>query len=443
MDNSSALLQRLAQLFDSPDLSDVQLIVGPHIYYAHKVILSCASEVFSVMLTNPTWPDSHQARVVLQEEDDCVEVFNPFLRYLYTGTIHLDHNSVLPVLMLADKYHVIDLQQVCINYMCEHMVSTIKYNRAVSWLQYARISGHSQLAHNCHSFINNNFHKVVCTRDFLNMDRDTLADFLHDSRLVIHDEHTLYRGLLYWIENQQNKADNNVLCFNDMMLIMLSHIRFPMMLPAQLCQLDKDPIAGHFHSFFMEQIGKALQYHSAISDDRQASDHFGLVTEPRNFTNEMWRTSLCIDNFSCLAEHDVRPLVFSTPKSGSEAEENHSWEWSMDVFPKGIQFQKCIMIGLFRNLELNGAIYNTVRLVLESKSDEKRHVDIAVLVTGVQDHVEYTRRVIQKRCIFDKQNRTCLFNDLVPYDELNSMNSPYLSGLDGDVFKISIIIKPI
>ena len=165
--------------------------------------------------------------------------------------------------------------------------------------------------------------------------------------------------------------------------------------------------------------------------------------EPRNYTNDMWSTSLSIENFLAVPEHDVHLMFFSSPLSAAQADENRSWEWSLDLFPKGVSFERCIMIGLWRNLELSGTVYNNIRLVLTTKQPDVRKVHVAILVKGVQDNVEFVKHVVQKHCIFDKERQMFHFNDIVPFDELNCRNSKYLSGTDNNAFKVTIIIKPV
>ena len=58
------------------------------------------------MLMNPEWNESREKRIYLQEAPECIEVFEKFLKYLYTGKLTLSHSTVLPLLALADKYIV-------------------------------------------------------------------------------------------------------------------------------------------------------------------------------------------------------------------------------------------------------------------------------------------------------------------------------------------------
>ncbi|KAK2153064.1 hypothetical protein LSH36_309g02020 [Paralvinella palmiformis] len=443
VDNSLILLHKISQLYQSHDLSDILISVSDKQFHAHKLILSSSSDVFRVMLYNPSWPESRTNQLMLKEEQECVDVFEDFLKYMYTGGIHLTHYTVLPILMLADKYNVCDLRAVCIQYMCEHLVSTTEHNHAISWLQYAQTGGHERLAAHCHQFIMYNFHKIINCKDFFQMSGAILLKYLVSSELVIPDEFTLFKGVSYWLLHQKDMLFPNGSIHNDfrnMALEFLSNVRFPMIGPIHLSQLKQDPLNEYFMDYFMERMLLSLNYHLGNEYTLGVpASHW----QPRNYTNEIWSTSLSIDNFMALPLHDVHLMFFSSPVSASQADENRCWEWSLDLFPKGIHFERCVMIGLWRNLEICGTVYNNVRLVLTTKQPDVRKVDVAILVRAVQDSVEYVKQVIQKHCIFDKDKQMCHFDNIVPFDELNCEDSDYLSGPQNDTFKVTIIIKPV
>lgn len=174
----------MAALYGDQDLSDIQIMVGHTVFYVHKLVLCCSSDVLRVMLTNPQWPESQRSKVVLKEEPECVAVFPAFIQYLYTGIIHLNHDTVMPLLMLADKYNVKDLREVCSNYMSSHLVSVVHRSRAVSWLQYAQLCAHNELAFACAEFIRLNFHKVSSSSDFLLLEKENLMHFLEVCFLI-------------------------------------------------------------------------------------------------------------------------------------------------------------------------------------------------------------------------------------------------------------------
>ncbi|XP_064622441.1 BTB/POZ domain-containing protein 17-like [Lineus longissimus] len=102
-----------ATLFNNPAMSDICLKVGEHTFYAHKLILSASSDVFARML-NSDWLESKQSELVLQEDDECVKVFERFLKYLYSGKILINKDYVFTLFLLADKYNVKGLYDECV-----------------------------------------------------------------------------------------------------------------------------------------------------------------------------------------------------------------------------------------------------------------------------------------------------------------------------------------
>ncbi|MCL4122262.1 UNVERIFIED_CONTAM: hypothetical protein GTU68_030479, partial [Idotea baltica] len=136
INNSVSVLEKMANLYAEKLMSDIVICVGHWELPAHRLILCASSEVFQIMLMNPEWNESREKRICLQEAPECVEVFEKFLRYLYTGHLTLSHDSVLPILALADKYLVKDLIKMCEEYMKEHLVSAARNGYLFSWLQY-------------------------------------------------------------------------------------------------------------------------------------------------------------------------------------------------------------------------------------------------------------------------------------------------------------------
>jgi len=81
INNSPSVLNKVASLCENDSLSDVELIVccndsdvTRRSFPAHKLILSCSSDVLRVMLMNPSWPDSSRHSIELHEEQSCVPV---------------------------------------------------------------------------------------------------------------------------------------------------------------------------------------------------------------------------------------------------------------------------------------------------------------------------------------------------------------------------------
>jgi len=76
--------------------------------------------------------------VELHEEPECQRVFSAFLEFLYTCHVPLTPETALPMLVLADKYDVVDLREVCIRYARANVIPKLQLKDVFHvWFQYA------------------------------------------------------------------------------------------------------------------------------------------------------------------------------------------------------------------------------------------------------------------------------------------------------------------
>jgi len=76
--------------------------------------------------------------VELYEEPECQPVFSSFVEFLYTCHVPLSPETALPMLVLADKYNVVDLREVCIRYARAHVIPKLQLKDVFHvWFQYA------------------------------------------------------------------------------------------------------------------------------------------------------------------------------------------------------------------------------------------------------------------------------------------------------------------
>lgn len=457
INNSATILEKIAGLYAERLLSDICLEVEDKKYPAHRLILCASSDVFQVMLMNPNWRESQKRHIRLQEDPTCVPVFPDFLKYLYTGQLHINHFLVLPLVRLADKYNVKDLISLCINYMCRHVVSATKYGLLVAWLQYTLDCGHTSVFTACQNFITWNFENVANMDDFGSMETDVLINFLMKSDLVIEDESALFHCVAKWLDIQEEKIRVSVTANSDqsstisetveqvfeaLVIEVMSHVRFPMMTPRQLANLLIHPLTARFKDFLVDCMSFAMSFHcTGILDPLQSA----LFT-PRLYTAETWSATLSVENYPHLPTYGVRTLVFTTLASLADKDADHSYEWTVDIYPKGVWFKKFYLIVWQGTLEMPEFVSKTVRLSLTSKDPkETARVSVGVLVSGKQDGIEHVRTVIRKNFVFSDEDRMMNINELVSYDELNDLKqerSSFLLGKNSDVLKLVIVITP-
>ena len=105
---------------------DIIITVGPKEYRLHKYILGASSEVFHNMCLFGT--SEKETPIPLFETEACAEVFDDVIKYLYTGNITLNLDTVNAIIILADKYDVEDLKEIAIQFQKKHEPGKFKYS---------------------------------------------------------------------------------------------------------------------------------------------------------------------------------------------------------------------------------------------------------------------------------------------------------------------------
>lgn len=509
IDNSTAVLKNISSLYSDNILCDVCLVVAGKEYPAHRLILCASSEVFRIMLMNPQWNECKETRIILGETPACAEVFGRFLQYFYTGHICVDPQTVMPILTLADKYNIKDLTLVCQNYMYKHVQYAATTNQLVAWHQYTQTCGHTKVAKKCQDFIKWNLQLIAQTPDFGNFEPETLINILQQDDIVILDEMTLLEYVVRWINHQRDALFaeagylfDEEMCercvegeidlktqaevksqINDLVCKVVTHIRFPMMSPTQLASLLIQPIVQEFKEFFVQRMAIGMSYHA---DQRErveevcVHDEAGIsLFTPRLYTSECWSMLLPVENYPHLLPYQLRSHVFSSHAALAEHKGHKTCEWVVDIYPKGVWFQKFYSIVWQGMEEVPEVVLRTVRVSITCKEppleqDGDMRVKVGILVHGVMDGVEHIMRTVVRTHRFDSDNKVLNLDDVVAFDKLNrdlasttndssppcppstsssSSNkstgthtchqpSPYLVGPNRDILKIHVVIAP-
>lgn len=467
VDNSRTVLTKIATLYAERLMNDICLIVNHIEYPAHRLILCASSDVFEVMLMSPQWIESQENRIILKETAQCASIFGEFLRYFYTGHIRVSNGIVLPILSLADKYNVKDLILLCLDYMRNHIPIAAIQGTLVSWLQYTLNCGHNEITDVCHNFVKWNIELVANTSDFANFELDVLVSILRQSNLVIQDEMTLYKCLETWLNYQADRMRNRLpsadyeIALKQIVAAVMLPVRFPMMSPRQLAELLLSPLTQKYKEFFVERMAIGMSFHSGQTDRvheiiRTEDDGIHLF-EPRLYTIDTCSSLLTVEHFHSLLSYHARTLVFSSHCHLADYAGDKSCEWVVDLYPKGVWFQKFFLIVWQGTVEIPEHIIRSVRLSLTCKepptdSASDMRVKIGVLIYGIQDGVEHIARVKEVIHRFCKKERVLNLDNLLPFEELNSQNesigiadpvSKYLVGPNKDVLKLHIVISPI
>lgn len=146
----------LPNLLANNSLTDVTLNIKGKELQAHKAILTTMSPVFEIMF-NEGYTEHRDNYIKIEDVDS--DVFEEFLRFLYSGQVeHLDE-VCFDLFAAADKYEVQPLREICI----QHIGTIITVDNAVDILVFADGYGVENLKLQAQKFIENNIANVVKT----------------------------------------------------------------------------------------------------------------------------------------------------------------------------------------------------------------------------------------------------------------------------------------
>ena len=155
------ILKHVASLLDNETSADIEFHVNGTKLVAHSLIVSAGSPVLAAMFQNDFQEKSKRIATI---KDTTVEVFQQFLRYLYTGDVLENKKDaiVTDLFALADKYGVDSLKDECAVYMAEQL----SVENAVDTLIAAHLHSSTTLYEETVSFISRNATAVYSHRDW-------------------------------------------------------------------------------------------------------------------------------------------------------------------------------------------------------------------------------------------------------------------------------------
>ncbi len=362
--------------------------------------------------------------VELFEDGPCMRVFAAFLKFLYTCHVKLSTDSTLPILILGDKYNVQDLRQVCTHFACQHIIPKLQLKDVFHvWFQYATKCYHQELISACVTALSEKMDDITFSseweQEWICLDKEQLIEFLKSSDLTIKDEFELWQAVVRWLNSAKHPQRLNKL--EVLLRQILPYIRFPMMTPVQLTELEKSRLMEQFPILFMPYLLQAYKYHSLSLASRASTKEFhGTSFLLRNYSDLRWDKRVIINNYSTCQKCCEVGLRFTTKSSSFPSQ---TWEWELKVYPKGFSSTsedfRCI---LYSNLILDQP--RPVEFLL-SVVDEER---ILCIVNGKKN---FSKNRYTTDTEIDKK---------VSVADLCDEDSPYLVN---DNLVMQIILKPV
>ncbi|KAK6187647.1 hypothetical protein SNE40_005626 [Patella caerulea] len=425
IEDKEAFVERFEKLYNNKYLSDVTLCVNGDRYYAHKFILITVSEVFEAMLQN-TWQESCQNEVNLSEEDACRDVFGLFLKYLYCGSVELNTDTTLPVLLLADKYSVKTLQKSCVNYMLTHIVASPDTNRTLTWYQYAKMTGQNELVEKCQKFILSNFNVILDTQDWTSLTKAEIIELLNSSDMIVKSEMDLWLHVESWLVTDSNK---DTLAVNLKEILPL--VRFHMILPKNLLLIESSELCHDYPELFKERLNSAYRHHSLsvdceemIKSNEPYRNYYGdeyKICYP--FKLKDYRSTPRID--SKISVKCQVPLRFVSPSH--HMSDNQSIPFQVYFYPQGF-FSVITLYGSYIGRRTDKT---SLRVLHRSPIEVPTKVHVTLVLYSLKNSFKYISFTHTSEHLLTKDhNFESKIENVIDVDHFGE-NSPYL--IDGDL----------
>ncbi|XP_035303376.1 galectin-3-binding protein isoform X2 [Cricetulus griseus] len=284
LDLSGDLPDALGQIFDSQQGCDlfIQVTGQGHrdlTLCAHKLILNTNSEAQAL------W-HAEGSSVIMRVDVDCMPVVRDFLRYFYSRRIEVTMSSVKCLHKLASAYGATQLRDYCSRLFATLLPEDPTFHTPLELYEYAQATRDSVLEELCVQFLAWNFEPLTQVEAWLSVPTTLLQALLSKSELAVSSELDLLKAVDQWsAESGASHAEVEGL---------VEQVRFPMMLPQQLFELqfNLSLYQGH-QALFQRKTMEALEFHTVPFP--VLAKYRGLnLTEntykPRLYTSSTWST---------------------------------------------------------------------------------------------------------------------------------------------------------
>lgn len=172
----------------------------------HRCILAAVSPYFRALFTNSI--NRNEAEQIEAKMNLPGDIFQVFLDYAYTGTCIVNKVNVRQLLKFADQYQLLDVVQLCCNYLIEDLSPS----NCLDILQFANHYFCKDLIQKGKLYIRHNFSKLLKeSKEFLNISAQYLKSILKDDELNVKTEMIVFEALRLWISHSPLDRKNHLL----------------------------------------------------------------------------------------------------------------------------------------------------------------------------------------------------------------------------------------
>ncbi|XP_066279823.1 kelch repeat and BTB domain-containing protein 2-like [Branchiostoma lanceolatum] len=257
-------------------LQDVVLEVEGGRFPCHRLVLSAASPYFRAMFTS-NMAESRQKTVVLQGLD--AGIFGEILSYIYSGTLHVSLDKVLPLYQAADLLQLDYVRHTCSRYMAMN----VERSTCVDLFKFADVFSVDIVLNRCLQCINMHFAKVASSEEFCSLSVNQLTKIISCDELDVQEETTVWEAVVRWVQHSREDRLHHLPSI-------LPHIRFNLLTSDDTAAIlehplvRENPASSELHTLALRGTSKR---NMRVGMDAQEMILFFRAVEPCEDTREM------------------------------------------------------------------------------------------------------------------------------------------------------------
>ncbi len=238
-------------MFNNQFLSDVQFTFegSEKKIFAHKFLLVTSSTVFA-----EKFHGEPKENLTIHLRNINEDVFEEFIRFLYTNMCNLTEDNAVLVSCLAKEYIVPSLTRKCMQFLKEKLAP----KNVFTFLQQAIQFDQKELEKKSWELIELKANDAVASDAFTGILPTTLAEFLRRESLEI-EEVDLFKAVLKWCEAECSRKEIEANSSNKREVLgnAIYQIRFVSMTLQQFSQITSDSalLTAEEKLFFYETLG--------------------------------------------------------------------------------------------------------------------------------------------------------------------------------------------
>lgn len=203
-DPMAELKSTMNDLRKSGELCDGEICCGPYRFPIHKAFLAAHSPYFRARFTI-NMKDSGKIEVVTPDEDPAI--MSLILEFIYSHQITLNYQNVWEILPAADRLLVLDLKEVC----CDYLIRELRPDNAFKLLSFADQYSCHKVFYSTETYILNNLPLVAKScPEYMKLTYGELIQLLEDRRLRVSSEEDLFEAVISWAKHDLRRRHNHI-----------------------------------------------------------------------------------------------------------------------------------------------------------------------------------------------------------------------------------------